>query len=329
MLTDLIITRTTQSRLASVDFDKLGFGDVFSDHMFSMVYEDGAWQRPEILPYGPVLVPPANAALHYGQAVFEGLKGFMGPDGTVRVFRPDRNVRRLADSCQRMCIPMIEEEIFYAAFERLIGLDHAWIPRTRGQALYIRPLIFATEQQIEVRPASSYRFLVMTGPVRAYFDGGMSAVALMVAEDHTRSSPRRHRRCQDRGKLRRESVPGGSGASQRIRAGVVARWRRASLRGRGGGDEHLLPHRWHRCHPGASRHHLARRHPRQCAHPTARCRASGGRASRRDRRDHRGDRRRSFCRKPSVRVPPRSSRRLASSPIAARSSSSTTTRPAL
>ena len=189
MLTDLIITRTTQSRLASVDFDKLGFGDVFSDHMFSMVYEDGAWQRPEILPYGPVLVPPANAALHYGQAVFEGLKGFMGPDGTVRVFRPDRNVRRLADSCQRMCIPMIEEEIFYAAFERLIGLDHAWIPRTRGQALYIRPLIFATEQQIEVRPASSYRFLVMTGPVRAYFDGGMSAVALMVAEDHTRSSP--------------------------------------------------------------------------------------------------------------------------------------------
>ena len=189
MLSNLTITRATESRLASVEFDQLGFGNVFSDHMFSMVYDDGAWQAPEIVPYGPVSVPPANAALHYGQAVFEGLKAFIGRDGVVRVFRPDQNARRLDASCARMCVPPIDKAIFFGAFEQLIAIDHEWIPRKRGQALYIRPIVFATEQQLEVRPASSYRFIVMTGPVRAYFDAGMSAVALKVAEDYTRSSP--------------------------------------------------------------------------------------------------------------------------------------------
>ncbi len=189
MLSNLKIQRVAESRLGSVDFDRLGFGDVYSDHMFSMRYDDGRWHSPEVLPFGPISLPPASATLHYGQSVFEGLKGFMGVDGVVRVFRPDRNAERLRHSCERMCIPAVDEEVFFRAIDELVRLDHGWIPRKRGQAFYIRPLIVATEPQLEVRPARSYRFLVMTAPVRAYFDTASAAVALSVEERFTRASP--------------------------------------------------------------------------------------------------------------------------------------------
>ena len=189
MRSDLKIQRVAQSRLGSVDFDNLGFGDVYADHMFSMRYAEGRWQRPEILPFGPISLPPASASLHYGQSVFEGLKGFMGVDGVVRVFRPERNAARLRNSCARMCIPAVDDAVFYRAIDELVRLDHRWIPRRRGQAFYIRPIIIATEFQLEVRPSRSYRFLVMTAPVRAYFDTEAAAVALSVEERFTRASP--------------------------------------------------------------------------------------------------------------------------------------------
>ena len=189
MLSDLKTSRVERSRIAEVDFDNLGFGSVFSDHMFSLRYEGGGWGSPEVLPYGPIPVSPSNATLHYGQAVFEGLKGFRGVDGRIRVFRPDMNVKRLAASCERLCIPMIEEEVFYFAMEQLIALDHAWIPSRRGQALYIRPIIFSDEGHLEVRPSTSFRLLVLTAPVRAYFDAEMAAVSLKVEERYTRSAP--------------------------------------------------------------------------------------------------------------------------------------------
>jgi branched-chain amino acid aminotransferase len=180
---------STESRLASVDFDTLGFGAVFSDHMFNLHYEDGRWQRPEILPYGPMTLEPGNATLHYGQAVFEGLKAFKGADGQVRVFRPDMNARRLSASCERLCIPAPAEGYLLEAIDELIRLDHGWIPRQRGEALYIRPLIFSTENHLEVRASRTFRLVIMTSPVRAYFDKGMQGVALKVEEDFTRAAP--------------------------------------------------------------------------------------------------------------------------------------------
>lgn len=189
MLPDLSVTPAKRSRLADIDFDNLEFGNVFSDHMFSMRYRDGRWQQPEVMAYGPVEVDPANATLHYGQAVFEGLKAFMGADGTVRIFRPDMNYKRLRDSCRRLCIPVPDEEHFHGAMESLIELDHGWIPRKRGQALYIRPLIYSDESHLEVRPSRAFRFLVMTAPVRAYFDEGADAIDLKVEEEYTRSAP--------------------------------------------------------------------------------------------------------------------------------------------
>ncbi len=188
MLSELKISKTRHSRLDEVDFDALGFGNIFSDHMFSMVFEDERWQKPEILPYGSFELAPGNATLHYGQAVFEGLKAFRGTDGKVRVFRPDMNARRLVRSCERMCIPPVDEEIICRAIDELVRIDHAWIPRKRGQAFYIRPLIFGTEDHLEVRPSRSFRLIIMTAPVRAYFEEGSKPVALKVEEHYTRST---------------------------------------------------------------------------------------------------------------------------------------------
>ncbi len=189
LLSNFPVTPVRESRLAQVDFDDLGFGRIFSDHMFSMVYEDGRWQRPEILPYGPIPMLPSALSLHYGQAVFEGLKAFRGGDDVVRIFRPDMNAKRLLVSCERLCIPPIEPDVFYAAVESTVRIDHAWIPRARGQALYIRPIVFGTESHLEVRPSETFRFVVMTAPVRKYFKDDIDSIQLKAEETYTRAAP--------------------------------------------------------------------------------------------------------------------------------------------
>ena len=135
------VTPVEHSRLPQADFNNLGFGSIFSDHMFSMVYEDGAWKNPEVLPYQTIAIEPGVAMLHYGQTVFDGYKVFRGEDGQARIFRPERNAQRLHDSCQRLCIPImpVEEltEIMMQATRQLIELDHLWIPTQWGQSLYI------------------------------------------------------------------------------------------------------------------------------------------------------------------------------------------------
>lgn len=187
-MTAPIVTHTAKtSRIDVVDFDDPGFGDIFSDHMFQMEYRDGAWQHPAIVPYGPFAIEPGALALHYGQTVFEGLKAFRGDDGRTRVFRPDRNAARLAESCRRLCIPAFDTEIFLAAIDELVRIDRRWIPGKRGQALYIRPLIIATESHLNVRPAREYRFFIMTSPVREYFTGG--TVKLKAERAYTRAAP--------------------------------------------------------------------------------------------------------------------------------------------
>ena len=189
MIDNLTITRTEHSRLHEVDADDLGFGKYYSDHMFMMVHDNGAWRDPAIVPFGPISVHPANAALHYGQAVFEGLKAYRGSDNALRIFRADKNAERLSASCDRLCIPKVDRELFIEAIERLVSIDHAWVPHARGQSLYVRPLVFADEGQLEVRPSTCYRFVIMTSPVRAYFDTGMKPVALKAEESYTRSAP--------------------------------------------------------------------------------------------------------------------------------------------
>lgn len=189
MLSDLRTVHPPASRLPEVNFDDLGFGNIFSDHMFSLRYDDGRWHTPEVLPYGPIEVEPSCVTLHYGQSVFEGLKAFRGHDERIRLFRPDMNFQRLARSCERLCIPALPEQYFYEGIEALVRLDHKWIPSKRGQSLYVRPIIIGTEGLLEVRPGREFRFMIMTAPVRAYFDASASAIGLKVEERFTRAAP--------------------------------------------------------------------------------------------------------------------------------------------
>ena len=189
MLDELRIQRAATSRLAEVDPSRLGFGDHFSDHMFSLRFRDGAWRQPEIVPLAPVPVHPGCLALHYGQSVFEGLKAFRGTDGRVRVFRPDRNAARLHDSCRRLCIPPLPDGVFEAAVEEIVRVEHEWIPRGRGEALYVRPLIFAEDAHLQVRPSTRFRLLVFTSPVTNYYDREAGAVSLKAQSRYTRAAP--------------------------------------------------------------------------------------------------------------------------------------------
>ncbi len=186
------VTRVDQSRLDQVDFDKLGFGNIFSDHMFSLSYENGSWQNPEIIPYQALALEPGVAMLHYGQTVFDGYKAFRGEDGQARIFRPERNARRLYDSCQRLCIPIMPADdlcdIMLQATRQLIELDHAWMPCHWGHSLYVRPLIIGTEATLEVRAANSYRFIIMTAPVGGYFTNLQKGVSLRVEDRFTRAA---------------------------------------------------------------------------------------------------------------------------------------------
>lgn len=187
---DGLTTRlAAESRLGALDLDSFVFGEVFSDHMFSLVYRDGAWQRPEILPYGPIPIEPGVMTMHYSQMVFEGLKAYRGIDGAIRLFRPEANAARLAASCRRMCIPEIDPDVFVQAVEALVVTDRSWVPDRPGHALYIRPIVFSTEQHLEVRPSTAYRMIIMTCPVGPYFDTGAAGLSLKVEDEFARTAP--------------------------------------------------------------------------------------------------------------------------------------------
>ena len=163
------IRKTDSSRLPEIDFDNLKFGRVFSDHMFSMEYTDGKWKQPEIIPYGPLELSPASSVIHYSQTIFEGMKAYKNEEGRISLFRPDMNISRMNRSAERMCMPEIPEEVFMEGLKTLLKLDSGWIPSLESASLYVRPLLFATDEFIGIRPSDNYQFLIMTTPVNAYY----------------------------------------------------------------------------------------------------------------------------------------------------------------
>lgn len=166
---DIRITKTAASRLSETDFNNLPFGKYFSDHMFVADYENGEWGNFQIVPYGPISVSPVMSSLHYGQNFFEGLKAYNLADGNVSIFRPDKNAARFNRSAYRMCMPELPEEIFIQSIAALVSLDRQWIPSKENHSLYIRPFMFATDPYLGVQPSSTYKYMVLTGPVGAYF----------------------------------------------------------------------------------------------------------------------------------------------------------------
>ncbi|WP_400208038.1 branched-chain amino acid aminotransferase [Candidatus Methanomassiliicoccus intestinalis] len=181
------IHKVNESRIDEVDFDNLVFGHTFSDHMFQVAYRNGQWNQPEIVPFGKIEVYPSLSCLHYGQSIFEGLKAFRSVDGSINIFRLDKHIARMKNSCERMCIPTVDDELFREAVTSLVSLDRNWIPKARGSSLYIRPFIFASEDYIGVRVSEKYEFFVLTGPVSTYFKEGLSPVKLMTSEGYVRA----------------------------------------------------------------------------------------------------------------------------------------------
>lgn len=167
--TNTTIVKSSKSRLHEVDWENLGFGKVFSDHMATIVYRDGQWQNPEIKPYGSLNLSPAISALHYGQAIFEGLKAYKNDQGEVLIFRPEKNAERLNVSAARMCMPALPVELFMDTINQLVNLDKDWIPKGDGESLYIRPHMFATDEYVGVKPSDTYLFVVFTCPVGKYY----------------------------------------------------------------------------------------------------------------------------------------------------------------
>lgn len=188
MLQELTIrfSKTKQSRLSEVDFNNLPFGKIFSDHMALVEYSNGEWQTPQILPYGPIPLSPATSALHYGQAIFEGMKANVDQStGEILVFRPEKNAARFNRSATRMCMPTVPEDLFLETLYELLRLDKAWIPQQANSALYIRPYMFASDEFVGVRPSDSYKFIIFTCPVGAYYT---QPVNVLVAEKYSRAA---------------------------------------------------------------------------------------------------------------------------------------------
>ncbi len=166
-----------------------GFGQIFTPHMFKMDYTGGQWRNPRIEPYGPLVLDPAAKVLHYGQEIFEGMKAYRNPrDGSVHMFRPDRNIRRFTISCGRMCMPEVDPKLFMEALEQLIDLDRDWVPES-PDALYIRPTMIATQFGLGVKASTDYLFFIIIGPVGSYFKGGINPLRLKVEEKYVRSAP--------------------------------------------------------------------------------------------------------------------------------------------
>mgnify|MGYP001241861983 CR=1 FL=1 len=157
--------RTTNSRISEVDFNHLEFGKYISDHMLVCDYAVGGWREPQIVPYANLSLSPSALALHYGQTVFEGMKAFRMKDGRINIFRIDKHYERFVRSLNRMCMAAPSKEIFVEGLSQLIRLDEAWVPAQSGNALYLRPFVFASEARFGVKVSEEYRFIIFTGPV--------------------------------------------------------------------------------------------------------------------------------------------------------------------
>lgn len=181
---NISIEKIAKSRLQEQDINNSPFGKVFSDYMLIATYTEGNWEEVKIIPYGKIEMSPSISALHYGQAIFEGLKAYKNAEGEPLLFRPDANWKRLNKSAERTCMPPVPEEIFMEGLKELIKLDADWIPNQEGSVLYIRPMYFATDESIGLKPATNYKFIIITCPVGAYYS---HPVKLIVTEKYVRA----------------------------------------------------------------------------------------------------------------------------------------------
>ena len=187
---DIKITKTTTPKAKPTDESKLGFGKIFTDHMFVMEYDAGqGWHDARIVPYAPFQMDPACVVLHYAQEIFEGMKAYRTADGKIQLFRPDCNAKRYQDSSERLCIPPLPVEDFIQAVKALVEVEKDWVPHSEGASLYIRPFTFAADVGLGVHASRKYVFCIICAPSGAYYAEGINPVRIYVEDEYIRAAP--------------------------------------------------------------------------------------------------------------------------------------------
>ncbi len=185
---NITITKTTTPKAKPTADTALGFGQIFTDHMFLMNYApDKGWHDARIVPYGDLSLSPATMVFHYGQEMFEGLKAYCGPNGETRLFRPEKNIERMNNTNDRMCIPRVNNADVLQAIETLVDVEKEWIPKAEGSSLYIRPFIIATDAKLGVHPSNTYLFCIILSPSAAYYSSGLAPVKIYVEDEYVRA----------------------------------------------------------------------------------------------------------------------------------------------
>jgi branched-chain amino acid aminotransferase len=182
---EITVTKAERSKLKDLNLENLPFGKYFTDHMLEADYENGEWKNIEIKPYQPLVLDPSVAALHYGQAIFEGIKAYKDAEGNAYIFRVQDNYERFNISADRMQMPAVPEEIFIEGMKQLINLDKNWIPSKPDHSLYIRPFMFATDEMIGVKPSDTYKFMILLSPTGPYYSAPMR---IYVEENYVRAA---------------------------------------------------------------------------------------------------------------------------------------------
>lgn len=177
--------KTSISKLDSTDFNNLKFGETFTDHMFVCDYEEGKWVDPRVVPYKPIEIEPSANVFHYGQAVFEGMKGYKDDLGKIWLFRPTENYKRISISSERLAMPELGESLFLSALNELLTLDSDWVKPGIGNSVYIRPFVFGSEHCIAASPSRKYKFMIILSPVQSYYTGSLK---VLVAEKYSRAA---------------------------------------------------------------------------------------------------------------------------------------------
>ncbi|MGN0526758.1 MAG: branched-chain amino acid aminotransferase [Acutalibacteraceae bacterium] len=181
------IEKTASPKAKPQDESKLGFGKIFTDHMFIMNYDEGqGWHDGRVVPYGPISLDPSAMVFHYAQELFEGLKAYRTADGNIQLFRPQKNIERMNNTCDRLCVPRIDPELALEAIKTVVEVDKDWVPHNEGTSLYIRPFIIATDAFLGVHPSHSYIFAIILSPVGSYYPNGMDPVQIAIEREYVR-----------------------------------------------------------------------------------------------------------------------------------------------
>ena len=185
---EISITKATEPKAKPADESKLGFGKIFTDHMFIMDYsEDLGWHDARIVPFGPLPIHPASTVLHYGAEIFEGMKAYRQANGDIAMFRPIENIRRLNNSAERLCLPQLDEEACLDILKTIVELEKDWVPHSEGTSLYIRPYLFGNDPHLGVHAVKNATFVVICSPVGAYYAEGIKPVKIAIESEDVRA----------------------------------------------------------------------------------------------------------------------------------------------